>query len=126
MPGLKSLNQPVRKLGGTGGVSETVGPVLRSSKTITNADSPYTVESGDYWLKCDCTGGAITVDLPTAVGNTRELLIQKVDVSANAVTIEGFNAETINGDLNNSDLDVQYEAFKLNADSSNYIITGSF
>ena len=124
--GLKNISRPPRKLGGTGAVSETLGPVLRSSKTITNADSPYTVESGDYCLLCDCTGGAIQVDLPTAIGNTRELQIKKIDVSANAVTIDAFGTETIERALTNNDLDVQGEAFTIRADSANYLIMGSF
>lgn len=126
MSGLENLNQPVRVLGGTGATSETIGPVLRSVKTITNADSPYTVESGDHTILCDCTGGAIQVDLPTAIGNTRELRLKKIDVSANAVTIDAFSAETIERALTNTDLDVQGEAFTIQADESDYLIMGSF
>ena len=126
MGGLKSLNQPVRKLGGTAGLSETLGPVQRSVKTITNTDSPYTVESGDHTILCDCTGGAIQVDLPTAIGNTRELRLKKIDISANAVTIDAFGTETIERALTNTDLDVQGEAFTIQADESDYLIMGSF
>lgn len=126
MSGLKNISRPPRKLGGTAGASETLGPVLRSTKTITNADSPYTVETGDYCLLCDCTGGAIQVDLPTAIGNTRELQLKKVDVSANAVTIDAFGTETIDGALTNNDLDVQWEAYTIRADESNYLIFGGF
>ena len=122
----KNLQQPIRKLGGTGALSETVGPVQRSSKTITNADSPYTVGSGDYCILCDCTGGAIQVDLPTAIGNTRELQIKKIDASVNAVTIDAFGTETIEGTLTNNDLDVQGEAYTIRADEANYLIFGGF
>ena len=123
---LKRINPPPRKLGGAGDGGNGAGAVQRAITVITNAESPYTVDANDYLLECDCTAGAITINLPTAVGNTRELLIQKIDNSANAVTLEGFGGETINGALNNSDLDVQYEAFRLNADSANYLLTGGF
>lgn len=126
MSGFKNITRPPRKLGGTAGASETLGPVLRSEKTLTSGDSPYTVLTSDYALLCDCTGGAIQIDLPTAIGNTRELQVKKIDVSANAVTIDAFGTETIEGALTNADLDVQGEAFTIRADGANYNIWGAF
>lgn len=126
MDGLKNLPRPRRKLGGTGvsGGGGT-GPLQRTEKTLTFADSPYTVLTSDYALLCDCTGGVIVVDLPTAIGNTRELQLMKVDASANAVDIDAFGTETINGALTNTDLNVQYETYTIRADSANYRIWGS-
>ena len=124
--GLKNISRPPRKLGGTGAVSETLGPVVRSTKTLTSGDNPYTVELGDYCLLCDCTGGAIQIDLPTAIGNTRELQVKKIDASANAVTIDAFGTETIERALTNDDLDVQGETYTIRADSANYLIVGAF
>ena len=119
---LKRLNPPPRKLGPSGG--NGTGAIQRTATPITNTESPYTVVGADYLILCDCTAGAITVNLPTAAGNTRELVIQKIDGSVNAVTIEGFGGETINGALQNTDLDVQYEGLKLNSDGTNWVITG--
>ncbi len=124
--GLKNISRPPRKLGGTGALSETLGPIQRSTKTLTSGDSPYTIGTGDYALLCDCTGGAIQVDLPTAIGNTRELQLKKIDASANAVTIDAFDTETIERALTNTDLDVQGEAFTIRADGANYLIWGSY
>jgi len=124
--GLVKRQPTTRLLGGTQSASETLGPVLRSTFIVTAAMSPYTVQSGDYALFCDCTAGAITVNLPTAVGNTREIRIKKVDASANAVTIDPFGAQTIDGAATNTDLDVQYEAYTIQADGSNYLIVGGY
>ena len=121
---MEVLNQPAIQLGGTGSTSETLGPVLRSTKTLTFADSPYTVEAGDYCLLCDCTGGVIQVDLPTAIGNTRELQLKKIDASANAILIDAFGTETIELTLTNNDLVVQGQAYTIRADSANYLIFG--
>ena len=127
MRGLKNLFIPRRRLGGTSGSGTGgTGPLQRTEKTLTFADSPYTVVTGDYALLCDCTGGVIVVDLPTAIGNTRELQLMKIDASANAVDIDAFGAETINGALNNTGLDVEGEAFTIRADKTNYRIWGSY
>ena len=127
MDGLKNLLRPRRRLGGTSGSGTGgTGPLQRTEKTLTFADSPYTVVTGDYALLCDCTGGVIVVDLPTAIGNTRELQLMKIDASANAVDIDAFGTETINGALTNTDLDVQGEAYTIRADKANYRIWGSF
>ena len=127
MDGLKNLSKPVRKLGGTGVTGGGgIGPLQRTEKTLTFADSPYTVLTSDYALLCDCTGGVIVVNLPTAIGNTRELQLMKIDASANAVDIDAFGTETINGALTNTGLDVEREAFTIRADGANYRIWGSY
>ena len=127
MRGLKNLFRPRRKLGGTGsGSGGGSGPLQRTEKTLTFADSPYTVLTSDYALLCDCTGGVIVVDLPTAIGNTRELQFMKIDASVNAVDIDAFGTETINGALTNTDLDVEGEAFTIRADKANYRIWGAY
>ena len=68
--------------------------------TITNADSPYTVLSTDYTIICDCTDGAITVNLPAVASNLgRVLNIKKIDATGNAVTADGNGSETIDDAL---------------------------
>jgi hypothetical protein len=124
---MENISKPIRVLGGTdisGGGG--TGPLQRTEKTLTFADSPYTVLTSDYAFLCDCTGGVIVVNLPTAIGNTRELQLKKIDVSANAVNIDAFGTETIDGALTNTDLDVQGEAYTIRADGANYRIWGAF
>ena len=62
-------------------------------------DSPYTPSLNDDIILCNCTAGAITINLPTAVGNTKIFNIKKTDSSTNAVTVDGNGTQTIDGDL---------------------------
>lgn len=63
------------------------------SVTASGAVSP-----DDMVLLVDCTGGAVTVTLPLAAENVgRVLWAKKVDVSANAMTVDGSGSETIDG-----------------------------
>ena len=60
------------------------------------ADSPYTVPAWGYVVEVDASGGNVTVNLPTAVGNLGGLIVvRKTDNSANTVTIDPNGAETI-------------------------------
>jgi len=67
--------------------------------TQTGATLNLTATQGESVVLCDCTSNAITVNLPTAVGNTAKFTIQKTDGTANAVTIDGSGSQTINGSL---------------------------
>ena len=68
---------------------------------ITNTDSPYTIGQKVGALKCNATGGAITVNLPDIVasstGSGRTITIWKSDASANAVTVTPNGADRIEG-----------------------------
>jgi hypothetical protein len=62
--------------------------------TISSSDSPYTTQSTDFAINCDCTAGAITVNLS---GPSKSWFrVKKIDGSANQVTIVG----TIDGTSN--------------------------
>ena len=57
-----------------------------------------TVVSGDYLLLCDATGGAITMTLPAAaLVPGRIYAFKRINAGANAVTVDGYGAETIDG-----------------------------
>lgn len=66
--------------------------------SITNADHPYTIAetSGDIIILADSSGGAITVNVPTAVGNTAKYTIKLV-TAGNTLTITPDGVETIDG-----------------------------
>lgn len=67
---------------------------VRSTKTA----STYTVTATDHTLLADCTSNNITFNLPAVSGTDgAEYYIQKIDSSANTLTIDGNGAETING-----------------------------
>ncbi|MFB6811259.1 SGNH/GDSL hydrolase family protein [Streptomyces sp. NPDC056387] len=59
--------------------------------------SSYTATSFDEVIAADATSGALTTNLPTAVGRTRPVTVKKVDSSANPVLIDGAGSETIDG-----------------------------
>ncbi len=65
------------------------GGLVYATKTIDNTDSPYTVLAGDVVILCDCTAGAITVNMPALTSLGRVITVKKIDVSANFVTIDG-------------------------------------
>ena len=68
-------------------------PVEAVSVTAT-----YTVLDGDLLILANATSGAFTVNLPTAAGREgRRIIVKKTDSSANAVTVDGFGSETIDG-----------------------------
>lgn len=53
----------------------------------------------DEFILCDATLGAITITLPTAVGNSGKLFsVKKIDSSANIVKVDPNAAELIDGD----------------------------
>lgn len=67
--------------------------VVSSSQTAT-----FTAAITTEFYLCDATSGAITANLPTAVGIAGHILwFLKSDSSANAVTIDGSGTETIGG-----------------------------
>lgn len=72
-----------------------------SSVTRLSKSAAYTVAAGDgddVLVFVDASGGAVTITLPTAVGNNQRVTVVKTDSSANAVTIDPNGAETIGGE----------------------------
>ena len=67
------------------------------TKTPVTSDITVTVTSGKLLLECNATSGDINIALPSYVGNTALIVIQKIDSSSNTVTITGFGTQTING-----------------------------
>jgi len=61
--------------------------------------SPYAVLpiTGIIEYLVDCTGGNVIMTFPTAVGNTAEYGIKKIDATANTITLTPAGAETIDG-----------------------------
>ena len=74
---------------------------------ITSGDSPYTLPRWVDLVECDCTGGAITVNLPSAISGELHRVI-KTDSGVNAVTIDGDGTQDINGSTTKT-LSSQYD-----------------
>jgi hypothetical protein len=67
---------------------------------VVTKTSTYTALATDEMILVDATLGAVTINLPTAVGVTgRKLQVKKTDSSANAVTVDANSAETIDDSL---------------------------
>ena len=78
---------------------------------LTSADSPYTVLATDEVLDCDCSGGAITLNLPASLAGHR-YSAKKIDSSGNLLTLDPNGAETIDGS-STLIMSVQYDAATL-------------
>ena len=82
----------------------------------------YTATLNDKVILCDATTAAFTITLPTAVGNTDKVfIIKKIDVSANAITVDGNAAETIDGALTIV-LSLQYDTLFIISNNVNWFI----
>lgn len=67
---------------------------------IDNTDSPYSATWGED-IEADASAGAITINLPTAVGNSgEEITVTRTNSTTTSdVTVDGNASETINGSL---------------------------
>lgn len=94
--------------------------------TVVSATTTYTVLTDDsYIVRCDATGAAFTVNLPAVSGlSGLQVTIKKTDSSANAVTVDGSGAETIDGAATYS-LATQYKHVTLVCNGTSWDIIGS-
>lgn len=103
---------------GTAAVANTgdfqpVGTVVAYAGTIPAAASLLTV---------DATGGPVTVALPAASSAAnREITVKKIDASANAVTLDGDGAETIDGTATQP-LATQWESLTVKSNGTAWLI----
>jgi hypothetical protein len=84
----------------------------------------YTLTDDDHTCTCATAGGAFTITLPAASGRTgRVYVIKKTDASANAVTVDGNAAETIDGAATVAMATI-YDSIMIQCDGSNWHIIG--
>lgn len=89
---------------------------------VSTSSTPYNSTTSNDIILMDASGGAKTVNLFAASGNSgRHLFIRKTDSSFNAVTIDGNASETIDGSTTTT-LDTQNESLHLVCDGSNWHI----
>lgn len=77
-----------------------INPAVVSTTAIDDTDSPYTVLDADRVILVDCSGGAVTLDLPAAATATGRVIAVKDssgDAATNNITIDGNASETIDG-----------------------------
>lgn len=81
----------------------------------------YTAAAGEL-VRCDPTGGAFTVTLPTAVGIAgRKVLIKNVTSDTTTITIDGAGAETIDGAASVT-ITVGYGSVRLVSDGAGWMV----
>jgi hypothetical protein len=90
--------------------------------SVANVSTTYseTATKGTKIIKADTTGGAFTINLPTAVSNTATIIIKKV-AGSGALTIDGNSTETIDGGTT-ATINKVYESITLISDNSNWQI----
>lgn len=88
----------------------------------TSVSANTTLDTTHYVVDVDASSAAITIALPTAASvNGREYVIRKLDSSANAVTIDGYSSETINGAATKT-LSTQYTTARIMSNGTNWIV----
>ncbi|MEO6232307.1 MAG: hypothetical protein ABIP10_19410 [Ferruginibacter sp.] len=98
---------------------QTDGSVSMAIRTITGAS---TATSTDYTIVSNNVSGAITLDLPTAVGIAgRVYVIKKISATSNDVTIDANGSQTIDG-ATTLVLSAQYATATIQSDGANWIV----
>lgn len=92
----------------------------QASSAVRSITTTTTARPIDRVLKADASGGAVTVNLPSAAPNPVVYTIIKSDVSVNTVTIDPFSTQTING-ASTRVLSAQWETVTLQSDGSNWL-----
>ena len=115
--------------GKSDGSSQTVTKInlsgLGGFSVSTITTTPYSATTAEEFLLVNAASSAITVNLPTAVGNTGMVFtIKKIDSSSNAVTIDASSTQTIDGGLTYV-LTLQNEYVEIVSDGSNWHIIGA-
>jgi hypothetical protein len=99
--------------------------LLEADPSVVSVTAAYTATALDHTVLCDASGAALTVTLPPAADNKgKVLVVKKTDASANAVTVDGAGAETIQGAASVS-LGAQWASRTLQSDGANWIILAS-
>lgn len=100
--------------GGGGGFAYTV---------INVNTTPYTIlpTSGVYVYLVDATAASITINFPTAIGNTALYTIKKTDSSANTVILDPNGAQTLDG-LSTQTIRFQNTSIDVYSDNANLYI----
>ena len=98
-------------------------PTISITNAVATKTADYTLTASDDLVKGDASGGAITLTLPTAVGNSgKEFFIKKIDSTGNSVTVAGDGSETIDGSATQV-ITAQWTTLTIISDGANWLIT---
>jgi hypothetical protein len=89
---------------------------------VISKSATYTLLTTEDVVLCTASGGAFTINLPTAVGNSGKVFyIKKVDSSILAVTVDADTTETIDGQLTQV-ISNQYDNITIVSNGTNWSI----
>lgn len=88
---------------------------------VTSVSSNYSALPADYTIVCNASAGPVTITLPTASNFGKILNIKKMDSSLNAVIIDGYSAETIDGKATQSII-MQYQSITIQSTGTEWVI----
>lgn len=102
---------------------EVTGQFKGLSLNIVSKTGAYTTTATDDTVLNDSSGGAYTITLPAVASTTtgKVYTIKKTDVSANAVTVDGNGAETIDG-LTTQILAAQWDSITIQSNGTSWFI----
>lgn len=104
------------------GTGMVIPQALGLTVTAKTEAATMTVAEGGF-VTVASAGGPYTITLPAASGNAGLFYIfKKIDADANAVTLDGNAAETIDGAATVADIDAQYDCIGIICDGSNWHI----
>lgn len=98
------------------------GPIATQIRVV---DTDSDVLSTDSMIVVDASKGGVRLGLPTAVGiGGREYTIKKVDSSSNAVTIDPYSNQTIDG-ASTYVLSSRWKYIKIVSDGTNWLVVAN-
>lgn len=109
-------NWIIAVVGGGGSSGYTVVSI-----TSTTYNAAQTTGSIVLLVDAATAGGNVTVNLPTAVGNTAQFTVKKIDSGSNTVIIDGNSTETIDGETT-ATIYMQYASLDLVNDNANWSV----
>ena len=118
----REIEKQLRLSRGTVSSLEASSALTSLTRTTRDVSSSVTLLASDSVILADASGGAITLTLPNVSSATDlQLDIKKVDSSANAVTIDGFSTQTIDGATTQA-LNTQYDSLTVICDGTEWWI----
>jgi hypothetical protein len=104
--------------GPIGASSPSTGRFTGFQAATVTKTAAYTATSSDFTILCDATTAAFSVTLPAAAAHPGRIYnVKKIDVSANAVTIQANGAELIDGS-NTKVIGSQYQSAQIQSNGT--------
>jgi hypothetical protein len=96
-----------------------LGNVNRLSGTVSRKTANATLDGSELFVPVDATAAPVSITLAAPTAVSRSVIVQKVDATANAVTVVAPTGATINGAAS-STLAAQWDRLILLADDTAY------